>query len=1754
MKRHGELGHVLLMWDFMNSDMLYEDITDGVALKRCMSNYLKDYNSYPGVVPMDLVLFRDAMEHVSKIVRVIRQPRGNMLLVGIGGSGRQSLARLASHICDYKTFQIEVTKHYRKAEFRDDLKKLYYQCGVEDKPTVFLFNDIQVVEEGFLEDINNILSSGDVPNLYKADEFEDIKSTMEDICKKEGVEDNTQAVFAFLVNRVRANMHVVLCMSPVGEAFSPVGEAFRNRIRMYPAFVNCTTIDWFYEWPQDALLEVADRYLSDMDLGGEESENHKASLAHIFSVMQKSVSDYSKRMMQELKRHNYVTPTNYLELVSGYKKLFYEKKGELSREALKLGNGLSKIDDTREKVEKMSVELEDAKVKVIEFQKQCDEYLLVLVQQKQEADEQQKAVTVTSARIREEGKKCKEMTDAAQTDLDMAMPALNAAVEALESLNKKDMTEIKSYGRPPPLVERVMNAVMILRQSEPTWAEAKKQLGDSNFLNQLMNFDKDNISDKVLKRIGKYCDEADFVPEVIGRVSTAAKSLCMWVRAMESYGRIYRIVEPKRLRLNKAMAALKEKQDMLAEAQARLAELEARMDELKKSYEEKLAQKEDLKKKADHMELMMDRARRLVEGLAGERIRWKQTVEDLQKQIGYLPGDCLIAAAFMSYMGPFLSEYREEITKKVWMAAIKECHLPHTPGMHFVDFMAKPTVVRDWNIQGLPNDTFSTENGVIVTRGSRWPLMIDPQCQAIRWIKNMERTKGLKTIDLQQSDYMRTLENAILMGLPVVLQNVQEKIDPSLDPILTKSLVKAGGVNIMKLGDKEIEYNFDFRFYITTRLSNPHYTPEISTKTLIVNFAVKLQGLESQLLGTVVRKERPDLEETKDNLVRGIASGKKKLLDLENQILRLLNETKGSLLEDETLLNTLETSKATSQEVTEQLATSETTEIKIDSAREGYRPCSQRSSILFFVLNDLGRVDPMYQFSLDAYIELFILSIEKSQRSQKLDERITNLNDYHTYAVYRYTCRALFEKHKLLFAFQMCAKILENAGKLNKDEYNFLIRGGVVIDRDNQMDNPCPGWLSDLSWDNITELDRLTNFHDIVTSFEQYPRDWHFWYISATPETSLLPDVWENSCNELQRMLIVRSLRADRVSFCVTSFITNNLGSSFVEPPVLSMNQVVEDSTCRTPLIFVLSPGVDPTSSLLQLADDKGYGSRFHALSLGQGQAPIATRYLMEGVKEGSWVFLANCHLSLSWMPQLDKLVERLQTSDPHPEFRLWLSSSPHPDFPISILQQGIKITTEPPKGLKANLKRLYNKISEPQFNRCKSHDKYRRLLFCLCFFHSVLLERRKFLMLGWNIPYEFNDSDFEVSENLLSLYLDLYEDTPWDALKYLVAGINYGGHVTDDWDRRLLMTYMADYFAEKVLSEPLLKLSPLPIYHIPRDGAYHIYYEYVCLLPNVDQPEAFGQHPNADITSQIQETRLLFDTLLSLAPQVSAVGGESIEDKVLELAASIFKQIPDNIDYNTTVQVLSVDPCPLNIVLLQEIQRYNTLLNEIRESLVDLEKGIQGLVVMTLDLEIVFHSLHDGHVPPAWEKAYNSLKPLASWTRDLVLRMEQLSHWASTSHPPVIFWMTGFTFPTGFLTAVLQTYARTNNVSVDMLQWEFTVLTVSDANVTGPPKDGVYIKGMYLQGAGWDKKHSVLVEADPMQLVCAMPSIHFKPTESRKKASKGVYTSPCYYYPNRAGGGGRPSFVVAVDLKCGEKAQEHWIKRGTALLMSLDN
>ena len=910
----------------------------------------------------------------------------------------------------------------------------------------------------------------------------------------------------------------------------------------------------------------------------------------------------------------------------------------------------------------------------------------------------------------------------------------------------------------------------------------------------------------------------------------------------------------------------------------------------------------------------------------------------------------------------------------------------------------------------------------------------------------------------------------------------------------------------------------------------------------------------------------------------------------------------------------------------------EATEVKIDAAREGYRPVATRASLLYFVLNDLARVDSMYQFSLDAYSLLFLQSIAESREkglrnktvAQIFEEegggpgavllhRIQDINDYHTYEVYKYACRGLFERHKLLLSFQICIRRqqVEARPGVNAAVYDWFLKGAVVMDRSAQKANPDPKWISPITWDAVTDLEAKVEgaFQGLSAAVAGNLEAWAAWYFSPTPEKEPLPGEWESRLDDLARLALVRAMRVDRVLAGCARYVARNLDQIYCEPPPFDLRQIFDSSSNKTPLVFVLSPGVDPTAELLQLA--ASLGTPLEYCSLGQGQAPIATRMLNDALRSGGWVFLQNCHLSISWMPTLEKLIDGYcaaaaagGTGAPHKSFRLWLSSSPHPLFPIAILQRGIKLTTEPPKGLKANLVRLYNLLDDAEFDAraAAAPGTYAKLLYALSWYHSLLLERRKFKSLGFCIPYDFNNSDYLLAADILNDYLaspqargvpppgggEPVRRTPWDAIRYLIAEVTYGGRVTDDLDRRLVSTYTGQYFCEEAVAKPYAKLSTLADYYIPDDGTVAQYKEHIAKMPQADPPEAFGralppspptqtpacmrarwsphsthpstptsspaEHPNADIQSAIQDTNELLNTVLSLQPRAAGGDGARPEDKVAAAAAELEKQLPALFDEEAVRSSVAPrsDPEPLKVVLYQEAERYNKLLAVMKRTLSALRKGIAGTVVITSELEQIFDALLVGQVPKAWGFAYPSLKPLGLWVRDLQARLAQLARWVERGMPHV-FWLSGFTYPTGFLTGVLQTSARANGLAIDNLEFEYPVQAMPPESFREGPKEGQFIQGLFLEGARWNKEEACLAEPEPMQLFAPLPVIHFKPIEARRERTRGIYKAPMYLYPVRTGTRERPSFMGMVDLKCGEgQDQTFWVKRGTAILLAL--
>uniref|UniRef100_A0A6E8VFP2 AAA+ ATPase domain-containing protein n=1 Tax=Anopheles coluzzii TaxID=1518534 RepID=A0A6E8VFP2_ANOCL len=1767
----------IMFGDFMvfgqaPEDRVYEEIKEMKKLKSILLDYLEDYNGTVGT-EMNLVFFADAVEHIVRLARLLRSERGNGLLVGVSGMGKQSLAKLAAHINGYQCHQIALRRGYDHSCFHEDLRRIYWIAGVLNKPTVFLITDTQIVHEAFMEDINNILNSGEVPNLFEGDEYEKIILNTRQPCIESGHPNQTRdGIFEFFIKRVRANLHVIMCMSPVGDTF-------RGRCRMFPSLVNCCTIDWFVKWPAEALRSVAIGSLKDVS----DNEVQCKHLAQICVMIHESVESISERFYREMRRHYYTTPSSYLQLLNQYRVLVQKRVDSIIQKKDRIANGLSKILETNQVVAEMGQELKKFVPILEEKSKNMKELLAKLDKDNAMAESVKKSVAKDEAEAKIKAAETQEIADEAAKDLEIVLPTLQAAQDALKSLNKNDINELRVFQKPPKLVQFVMEAVCILLGAKPDWNTAKVVMSDVNFLKKLEDYDKEHIPEAIIKKIKSYVDHKDFQPATIEKVSKVAKSMCLWVIAIEKYAKIYKVVEPKIKRQKAAEQELGEVMQLLKSKQSELAEIEAKITMLMANLEEK---KREMKLLQDHNDLTsarLNRAGRLTSALADEEVRWRETVKQLTAEHFAVPGDVLVASAYVAYLGAFPIDYRRTLSE-IWVSECKRLNIPSSPTFSLVQILGDSYQIRQWNMYGLPRDEISVENGIIATEGGRWPLMIDPQEQANRWIRSMESRNELRIIKLTDGNMMRILEVCIRQGFPMLIEDVQETLDPVLGTILMKQVFLQNGRLMIKLGDVDVDYDSNFRLYMTTKLPNPHFLPEICIQVSLVNFLVSRSGLEDQLLAEIIKIELPEMEKQRNDLITTINADKQQLLLLEDKILKVLYSSQGNILDDEELVESLNESKEMSTIIADRLIETERTELNIAATREKYRVLAARGAILYFVVASLSEIDPMYQFSLRYFTQVYCSVVEQPHARMELPERLATLLEDITFTVFSNICRGLFEKHKLICGFLVAFAICKEAQEFSDEEFSFIVRG--PSQRKFSLERK-PSFLSDNQWiaccflevHDPTQFADLTNHlhRSLIIAIEDFREDL---CLAPVPEPAAID--WNARLSVSEKLMLVAALKDEFLVIAVTEFIRHALGKRYTEPPKnTSLASLYADISPSIPLVFVLSAGSDPMTALIKFAQERDCVERLHSISLGQGQGPAAEALIEAGTRSGHWVFLQNCHLATSWMEAMEKIVNRiamgLQTVDTN--FRLFLSSMPVRTFPISVLQNSVKVTNEPPKGLRSNLVRSLTELDRSWFEFHVLGAQWRALVFGLCMFHGVILERRKFGPLGWNITYEFSESDRECALRTLDIYCDreLRAPIPWDALEYINGEITYGGRVTDVWDQRCLRAILKRFSSPLILTDAY-SYSASGLYHCPTgDEARKIggFLEYAGQLSIHDPPDIFGMHENANIIFNRNETYFFLNTLLESQSGGDSLGEEAMAamDKMcLEKIDSIRKAVATSIEYDelhpSLLQRDAKNRIPsLTTVLIQEVDRFDRLLSILHGSLRDLEKAIQGFVVMSESLETIYRAFGNNQVPQAWHsKGYLSTKTLASWVTDLQHRIEYVQNWC-VKGLPVSSWVCGLFFPQSFLTGTLQTYARKHNIPIDTLRFDFEIMNVTLHQSTiyeerskkdplqlfhnlNPPSDGVFIHGLFIEAGRWDHNEGGLCDARHRELIAHLPVVWLKPCTDLTVGRR--YEAPLYKTSVRAGvlstTGQSTNFVLSVLLDS-QLPSDYWILRGTALV-----
>ncbi|KAK8888171.1 hypothetical protein M9Y10_039235 [Tritrichomonas musculus] len=1745
--RHFQLSAVepVIFADFgVDETKYYQQVTDLDKFTSICQNHLDDYNASSSH-PLDLCLFSEAIQHLTRICRIIREPGRNGLLLGVGGSGRQSLTKLAAYICGANLFQPEVTRAYSRADWKNDLKTLLMGCGLNKKETVFLVSESQLIDESFFEDINSLLNSGDPPALFDDEDMDKIITGTTPLAKSLGIIPTKGSIYALFISQVKRYMHVMI-------ALSPIGTSFRRRVRMFPSLISCCTIDWFAEWPVEALQNVATRTIGD----------EFASIAAQCHVI---VSEYCTKFFNELRRTNYVTPSTFLtflNLITSLGDRIREKHETTSNNILK---GLQKMKEAGEEIvilEKKIIELQPVlKQKKAETKKMLDD----LVVDQENAAKTKEIVQKAALEAQEQSKVAEQLANEAQSELDKVMPELDKAMAALDNLTRTQVAELRQSNVETTSMRLVATAICIVLDKTPKsipnpngggtkldyFGAARDLYSDPRFMSNIKKWTEENktkIGNDKINKLKPVLEDPEFQPSIMVKKSQPAAALCQWVHALKLFHDVNAIAEPKRQKRDEAKLNAEKATQTVEENQKKLEEIEAKVKDLMEQHERSNKEMSDLKEQKKMCKLRLERAGILTTSLEAERENWKLLLEDLEKQKTTLNGDVLIAAASVAYLGPFTSDFRSEILSK-WSDKLKEANIVRQPGGNITKILGDPLTTLQWHLKNLPRDELSIENAIVLNECKKWPLIIDPQSQASNFIRSLE--PECMILRPKEKTFIRQLENAISFGRAVLIEGIDQELDPALDPIL---LIPSRDKNIQIKLEHSITYNTAFKLYLVTSNPNPTFSPESLAKVTLINFTITQSALTDQLLALVVAKEKPNLEKEKEQLVVSNASMKAQLLESQAKILRLLQESKGDILDDVQLIDTLAESNKTSKTLSTQMVQSEETEKQIDMSRREYTSVAKRASLLYFCVIDLRFVAPMYQYSLSWYNLLVSKLITQAPHSGILEERLHNLIEFITLKVFKNISNSLFAKHQLMFAFLIAVKIGLESGTYNENEWKFLLTG--TADTTEEIPpNGNPEQIPDSMWTELFYLSRL----DVFQGFQEY-------VIQNIKQIQKIRDLFNDDIggefndklNLFRRLCIARCLRPDALIDGFVQMIRDDLGPEFLESEPANIMNAFQDSGPTTPIIFILSSGTDPAQDVQNFATQQGFLDKLKSLSLGQGQGEKAAEMIENGRQEGFWVVLQNCHLATSWMPKLEEILQSLH--DVHSDFRLWLTSMPSPHFPATILQNGVKVTTEPPQGLKATLKDLFSSYGQKVLKECSRENEFKSIFYSLCFFHAVVLGRRKYGPLGWNCAYEWTKGDLDISRKQLNLFLSKStgpDDIPFKTLGFLAGEINYGGRVTDDWDRRTLLTLCNDFYNQQVLKEGY-KIAPG--YTTPPPLNLPEYLEEIAKYPISDSPELFGLHMNADLNLKQTDSFNVLTDILATRPRGNAGGGGSssagANNAMIQLVNSLLRKVPQPLDMAVIHEKFpSIYEESMNTVLQQEAVRYNDLLKLVKTSMESLIKAMKGLIVFTSELEEMSTALDQNLVPPNWSAiAYPSMKPLNSWMNDLNDRIKFLRDWVEFGQPRC-FWISGFFFPQAFLTGTKQNFARKYKVPIDEVSFDFQVLDKGPQRIIRPPADGVYIYGLFLEAAAFDVINMKIVDAQPRQLTQEMPVIWLKPVQKRVPPTKGVYNCPVYKIGTRKGvlttTGHSSNYVLTIELPT-DTDESFWIKRGVALLCSL--
>ncbi|XP_021916205.1 dynein heavy chain, cytoplasmic isoform X6 [Zootermopsis nevadensis] len=1765
---------------------------------------------YEEELDVPLVLFDEVLDHVLRIDRIFRQPQGHLLLIGVSGAGKTTLSRFVAWMNGLSIFQIKVHNKYTGEDFDEDLRAVLRRSGCKDEKIAFILDESNVLDSGFLERMNTLLANGEVPGLFEGDEYTTLMTQCKEGAQREGLMlDSNEELYKWFTGQVMHNLHVVFTMNPSSEGL-------KDRAATSPALFNRCVLNWFGDWSDGALFQVGREFTNRVDLDRPTwnapdffpsavaslpaTPTHRDAVINACVYVHQTLHKANARLAKRGGRTMAITPRHYLDFINHFVKLYNEKRSDLEEQQLHLNVGLNKIAETVEQVEEMQKSLA---VKSQELQAKNDAAnakLRQMVKDQQEAEKKKVQSQEIQAELEIQTIKIAQKREDVMADLAQVEPAVIDAQQAVKSIKRQHLVEVRSMANPPVLVKLALESIcLLLGENASDWKSIRAVIMRDNFINTIVsNFSTEDINDEVREKMkSRYLSNPDYNFEKVNRASMACGPMVKWAIAQINYADMLKRVEPLRDELHSLEVQAHENKKRGEEVTNLITQLEHSIASYKEEYAQLISQAQAIKTDLENVQAKVDRSIALLKSLGIERDRWEATSVTFRSQMLTIIGDVLLSSAFLAYAGYFDQHYRQNLFA-TWCHHLQQAGLLFRADIARTEYLSNPDERLRWQANALPSDDLCTENAIMLKRFNRYPLIIDPSGQATEFILNEFRDKKITKTSFLDDSFRKNLESALRFGNPLLVQDV-ENYDPILNPVLNRELRRTGGRVLITLGDQDIDLSPSFVIFLSTRDPTVEFPPDICSRVTFVNFTVTRSSLQSQCLNQVLKAERPDIDQKRSDLLKLQGEFHLRLRQLEKSLLQALNDAKGKILDDDSVITTLETLKQEAADISKKVEETDKVIGEIETVSQQYMPLSQACSNIYFTMDSLNQIHFLYQYSLKFFLDIFSSVLYSNPKLGSVTDhgaRLAIVTRDLFGVCYERVARGMLHIDRLTFALLLCRihlKGVPNQPSLDQ-EFTFFLRGkeGMLTSKPPSMEGLNQEQLEAL----FRMSTRLPGFKKLSQKIQEMP-EFGAWLQQGTPE-QCVPQLWEEEKqlspigSAMYQLLIIQAFRPDRVIAAAQLFVSSVLGEDFMPAAEKELDLAASVETelrANVPALLCSVPGFDASGRVDDLAAELGKPIASIAIGSAEGFNQ-ADRAINLAVKSGRWVLLKNVHLAPQWLVQLEKKLHSLQ---PHAAFRLFLTMEINPKVPVNLLRAGRIFVFEPPPGIRANLLRTFSTV--PASRMMKAPNERARLYFLLAWFHAIVQERLRYVPLGWAKYYEFNESDLRVACDTLDTWIESTamgrtnlppEKVPWDALVTLLSQCIYGGKIDNDFDQRLLASFLAKLFTPHSFESDFALVANVDGVAGGPGGQRHItmpdgtrrdhFLHWIESLADRQTPSWLGLPNNAEkvllttrgtdlVGKLLKMQQLEDDDELAYSaeeglsqPHVQEADGRPSWMRTLHNSASTWLQLlPKSLQ--TLRRTVENIKDPLYRYFEREVNSGAKLLQDVIHDLEDVVLICQGEKKQTNYHRTMLNDLVKGILPPSWRR-YTVPRgcTVIQWITDFSQRVKQLqevsllvSQGGAKELKTFHVWLGGLLNPEAYITATRQCIAQANSWSLEELMLDVTITDGGVDTKKAIMDDCSFgVVGLKLQGAQCRNNQLHLTSTIMMDLPVTLlrwARMDTSGTDSHTWLSRqGKLSLPVYLNSTRT------ELLFTVDLNIAPGQDQHsFYERGVAVLTS---